>query len=129
MQEAVRQNNCDHPNLIKIYGIISGDHLESIVLEYMNMGDLLTYLRKPTQRITFKKAVKIASDIAMGCEYLESVKMVHRYTFIYTKNSKSCDPKIDVKKRDLAARNCLLSTLSDDPEDFIVKIGDFGLAR
>ena len=84
MQEAVRQNNCDHPNLIKIYGIVSGAYLESIVLEYMNMGDLLTYLRKPIkkQRITFKKAVKIASDIALGCEYLESIKMVHRYTFI-----------------------------------------------
>ena len=86
MQEAIRQSKCNHPNLVKVYGITftANKSLEHIVLEYMNMGDLLSYLRKPIQAspFTFKKAVKIACDIAMGCEYLESIKMVHRYLLL-----------------------------------------------
>ena len=35
-----------------------------------------------------------------------------------------------INSRDLAARNCLLLTFTDDSDiNFIVKIGDFGLAR
>ena len=59
-----------------------------------------------------KKAIKISIDIANGCEFLEQNKMVHR---------------------DIAARNCLVTSLAEEMSnnDFniVAKIGDFGLAR
>lgn len=62
--------------------------------------------------MNLKRAVKMSIDIAKGCEFLEQNKMVHR---------------------DIAARNCLVTTLNKDEanggNNIIVKIGDFGLAR
>ena len=57
------------------------------------------------------RGVKMSIDIAKGCEFLEQNKMVHR---------------------DIAARNCLVTTLDDseaNTSNILVKIGDFGLAR
>ena len=74
-------------------------------MEYMNSGDLLTYLRESKVNTLFQ-AIYIATQISLGCEYLESNKMIHR---------------------DLAARNCLLNI--NENNNLTVKIGDFGLAK
>lgn len=47
----------------------------------------------------------MALDIAKGCEHLEATKFVHR---------------------DIAARNCLLTSKNSGR---VVKIADFGMAR
>lgn len=49
--------------------------------------------------------VEMALDVARGCAYLETTRFVHR---------------------DIAARNCLLTTKGPDR---MVKIADFGMAR
>ena len=47
IKEAVSMSQFDHPNLVKLYGVcFESIHLKYIVLEYMNMGDLLAYLRQ-----------------------------------------------------------------------------------
>lgn len=49
LKEAIALNSFDHPNLIKFYGVCISSELENeikfILIEYMNNGDLLTYLR------------------------------------------------------------------------------------
>ena len=81
-------------------------------MEYMNMGDLHSYLIKNNKLIENKEAMlkqflSILIQIANGCLYLEEENIVHR---------------------DLAARNCLLHQANVD-EKLIVKISDLGLAR
>jgi serine/threonine protein kinase len=80
--EALLLSNCDHENLIKIFGVcFSKNKIDSIIMEYMNSGSLLTNLLESNVS-TLKEAIHITSDIAKGCEYLESIKMVHRYKII-----------------------------------------------
>lgn len=106
LTEAILLNNCDHFNLIKIEGVcFKNNKIDSIIMEYMNSGDLLTYLRESKVNTLFQ-AIHIATQISLGCDYLESNKMIHR---------------------DLAARNCLLNI--NENNNLTVKIGDFGLAK
>lgn len=44
--EAILLGSCNHPNLVGLYGVcyIEND-FDFMVIEYMDMGDLLTYLR------------------------------------------------------------------------------------
>lgn len=49
--------------------------------------------------------MQIALDVAQGCRYLEQQHFIHR---------------------DIAARNCLVSSKGADR---VIKIGDFGLAK
>lgn len=47
MKEAISLSRFNHPNLIKLHGLVIGKDLvpKFIVVEYMNGGDLLAYLR------------------------------------------------------------------------------------
>lgn len=114
LKEAIALNSFNHENLVKFYGVcfpkstLNKLEIKYIVLEFMNNGDLLSYLRQFRSRkesLEFKKAFKICKDIAAGCRYLERLKFVHR---------------------DLAARNCLINV---ENENLTVKLADFGLAR
>lgn len=48
IKEAISLNSFNHANLINFYGVLVNENNEPtyIILEYMNMGDLLTFLRK-----------------------------------------------------------------------------------
>jgi serine/threonine protein kinase len=49
IREAISLNSFTHPNLIQLHGICldknNGNDPKYIILEYMNTGDLLSYLR------------------------------------------------------------------------------------
>ncbi|KFB37897.1 AGAP000015-PA-like protein [Anopheles sinensis] len=112
LQEAQLMSNFKHKHITRLLGVcIDGDEL-MIVMELMQGGDLLSYLRRsrsaPGQaaRLTMLDLISMCQDVASGCRYLEEMHFVHR---------------------DLACRNCLVSSV--DPRDRVVKIGDFGLAR
>nr|XP_027195085.1 proto-oncogene tyrosine-protein kinase ROS-like [Dermatophagoides pteronyssinus] len=125
LKEAKFMSKFKHPHILQLLGVCLNHHSSSIVivLELMEAGDLLKYLRsnrpgstnqtnkQPSTSIsssplTIDDLMSICIDVAKGCEYLEQKQFVHR---------------------DLAARNCLVS--SADREKRVVKIADFGLTR
>lgn len=104
MKEAHVMKKFNHPNLVRLIGVCTKDLPLYIVTEYVENGDLLSYLRRPESRseIDYIGQLYIASQIADGMSALEAQKTLHR---------------------DLAARNCLVG------EKLVVKICDFGMGR
>ena len=103
--ELMIEKNFKHPNVVCLIGVCSTDEPQMIVLEYMDIGDLRTYLNKTEtrgQQISASVMISICRQVAAGAAYLASCDVVHR---------------------DLAARNVLVGT---GP---VCKISDFGLGR
>ncbi|XP_063703914.1 proto-oncogene tyrosine-protein kinase ROS isoform X2 [Culicoides brevitarsis] len=112
LQEAQLMSNFKHEHILKLIGVCFDFDSLYIIMELMQGGDLLSYLRQSrpvmgqASSLTLIDIISMCVDVASGCRYLEEMHFVHR---------------------DLAARNCLVSSV--DPEKRLVKIGDFGLAR
>lgn len=112
LQEAQLMSNFRHEHILQLLGVCLDNDPNFIIMELMESGDLLSYLRisRPliysSNALTLLDLLAMCVDVARGCRYLEEMHFVHR---------------------DLACRNCLVS--SDDPATRTVKIGDFGLAR
>lgn len=114
LQEAQLMSNFKHDNILRMIGIClyKNESLLYIVMELMESGDLLSYLRnnRPTgdqsSSLRLSDLVSMCVGVASGCRYLEEMHFVHR---------------------DIAARNCLVNLTEGVGR--VVKIGDFGLAR
>uniref|UniRef100_A0A8C3K4N0 Tyrosine-protein kinase receptor n=1 Tax=Calidris pygmaea TaxID=425635 RepID=A0A8C3K4N0_9CHAR len=104
----------DHPHILKLLGVCLLNEPQYLILELMEGGDLLSYLRGARKQkfqsplLTVTDLLDICLDICKGCVYLEKMHFIHR---------------------DLAARNCLVSEKKYESSSRVVKIGDFGLAR
>lgn len=112
LKEAQLMSNFKHEHILQLLGVCLDNDPNFIIMELMENGDLLSYLRsnRPLlytgNSLTLLDLLAMCVDVARGCRYLEEMHFVHR---------------------DLACRNCLVS--SGDRQTRIVKIGDFGLAR
>uniref|UniRef100_A0A915CD16 Tyrosine-protein kinase n=2 Tax=Parascaris univalens TaxID=6257 RepID=A0A915CD16_PARUN len=102
MKEARIMRKFQHPNIVRIVGIVVDEHPLLILMELCPGGSVLSYLRRHRGRID--KAVKLRFCIegAAGLAYLESSKCIHR---------------------DIAARNVLLT------QTYEVKVSDFGMSE
>ncbi|KAJ8412961.1 hypothetical protein AAFF_G00105430 [Aldrovandia affinis] len=102
LMEARILKQYDHPNIVKLIGVCTQKQPIYIVMELVQGGDFLSFLRSKSHRLKSKMLLKMAENVASGMEYLETKKCIHR---------------------DLAARNCLVA------ERNVVKISDFGMSR
>ncbi|XP_008194070.1 tyrosine-protein kinase receptor isoform X2 [Tribolium castaneum] len=111
LMEALIMSKFNHPNIVHFIGVCFDKHPRFIVLELLAGGDLKNFLRESRPKpergspLTMKDLVLIAVDVAKGCKYLEDNRFIHR---------------------DIAARNCLLTTKGPGR---VVKIADFGMSR
>ncbi|XP_072924235.1 tyrosine-protein kinase Fer isoform X2 [Hemitrygon akajei] len=102
LSEARILKQYDHPNIVKLIGVCTQRQPIYIVMELIQGGDFLTFLRKKKDDLKMKQLVKMSLDAAAGMAYLEGKNCIHR---------------------DLAARNCLVA------DGNILKISDFGMSR
>ncbi|VDI48787.1 anaplastic lymphoma kinase, partial [Mytilus galloprovincialis] len=116
LMEAVIMSKFQHPNIVKFIGVCFECHPRYIILELLEGGDLKTFLREMrpksmslkgtmTPSLTCIDLLKIAIDIAKGCQHLEDKHFIHR---------------------DIAARNCLLTCKGPNRK---CKIADFGMTK
>ncbi|XP_069707856.1 proto-oncogene tyrosine-protein kinase ROS [Phaenicophaeus curvirostris] len=114
LKEAHLMSKFDHPHILKLLGVCLLNEPQYLILELMEAGDLLSYLRGARKQklqsplLTVADLLDICLDVCKGCVYLEKMHFIHR---------------------DLAARNCLVSEKGYESSTRVVKIGDFGLAR
>uniref|UniRef100_V9KF45 Tyrosine-protein kinase n=1 Tax=Callorhinchus milii TaxID=7868 RepID=V9KF45_CALMI len=102
LMEARILKQYSHPNIVKLIGVCTQKQPIYIVMELVEGGDFLTFLRNEAKRLRTKDLIKMSEHAAAGMAYLESKHCIHR---------------------DLAARNCLVT------EKHILKISDFGMSR
>ncbi|KAF6214833.1 hypothetical protein GE061_009576 [Apolygus lucorum] len=111
LMEALIMSKFNHPNIVHFIGVCFDQHPRFIVIELLAGGDLKTFLResrpKPDRAVplTMKDLLSCIVDVAKGCKYMEENRFIHR---------------------DIAARNCLLTSKGPGR---VVKIADFGMAR
>ncbi|XP_064161427.1 ephrin type-A receptor 8 [Anguilla rostrata] len=92
----------DHPNVIRLEGVVTRSKPVMIITEYMENGSLDSFLRRHDGQFTIIQLVGILRGIAAGMSYLADLGYVHR---------------------DLAARNILVNS------NLVCKVSDFGLSR
>ncbi|XP_068131364.1 tyrosine-protein kinase Fes/Fps isoform X2 [Hyperolius riggenbachi] len=102
LSEARILKQYSHPNIVKLIGVCTQKHPIYIVMELVQGGDFLTFLRNDGPSLKTKELIRMSENAAAGMEYLESKRCIHR---------------------DLAARNCLVT------EKNVLKISDFGMSR
>uniref|UniRef100_A0AAQ6IV93 Non-specific protein-tyrosine kinase n=1 Tax=Anabas testudineus TaxID=64144 RepID=A0AAQ6IV93_ANATE len=101
LQEVTTMQSLDHPNIIRLYGVVLTQPLK-MVTELAPLGSLYDTLRSRQYEYPLVRLWLFATQIVAGMDYLETRRFIHR---------------------DLAARNVLLASRVS------VKIGDFGLMR
>ncbi|XP_029172178.1 BDNF/NT-3 growth factors receptor-like, partial [Nylanderia fulva] len=107
LKEAKLMSHFQHENVLRILGICLNTDSLLLILELIEPGDLLNYLRingtlqsLDSCALRLKGLLAMCEDVARGCCYLERQQFVHR---------------------DLACRNCLISVRNHGNR--IVKIG------
>ncbi|KAK9875123.1 hypothetical protein WA026_005916 [Henosepilachna vigintioctopunctata] len=99
LQEAQLMSHFKHEHILQLLGVCLDNDPHFIIMELMEGGDLLTYLRSSrnpvanTPMLTLIELLKMCVDVSKGCRYLEEMHFVHR---------------------DLACRNCLVSSTDTD---------------
>ncbi|XP_068452567.1 focal adhesion kinase 1-like, partial [Clinocottus analis] len=101
LQEALTMRQFDHPNIVKLIGVITENPVW-IIMELCTLGELRSFLQVRKYNLDLATLILFAHQLSTALAYLESKRFVHR---------------------DIAARNVLVSSVD------CVMLGDFGLSR
>ena len=110
-REVEFMSDLDHPQIVRLLGVCSLQEPYAMIFEYMDLGDLCSFLREAAILQTEGGGesvlepldlLRMGLQVAEGMVFIAQRKLVHR---------------------DLATRNCLVQT------GLTVKIGDFGMSR
>ncbi|XP_059919952.1 ephrin type-B receptor 5 isoform X1 [Gadus macrocephalus] len=102
LSEAGVLGQFDHPNVLKLEGVVTRIQPERIITEFMENGPLDTFLRENEDQFSVLQLVGMVRGVGAGMRYLSERSFVHR---------------------DLAARNVLVNS------NLVCKVSDFGLSR
>uniref|UniRef100_H3A9X5 receptor protein-tyrosine kinase n=1 Tax=Latimeria chalumnae TaxID=7897 RepID=H3A9X5_LATCH len=102
LSEASIMGQFDHPNVIRLEGVVTKSRPVMILTEYMENGSLDSFLRQNEGQFSMIQLVGMLRGIGAGMKYLSDMNYVHR---------------------DLAARNILVNS------NLVCKVSDFGLSR
>ncbi|XP_066861235.1 ephrin type-B receptor 6 isoform X4 [Anser cygnoides] len=102
LSEASIMGQFEHPNVIRLEGVVTKSRPVMIVTEFMDNGSLDSFLRQKEGQFSVLQLVGMLRGIAAGMRYLSDMNYVHR---------------------DLAARNILVNS------NLVCKVSDFGLSR
>eukprot|EP00058_Branchiostoma_floridae_P003303 XP_002588791.1 hypothetical protein BRAFLDRAFT_89779 [Branchiostoma floridae] len=102
VHENGEEENGGHPNIVKLFGVVTISTPKCILLEFAAKGELLLILKQPRQNRPLGRFVRYAVQISRALEELRRLRIAHG---------------------DVAARNVLVS--GDD----VAKLADFGLAH
>jgi len=101
-REAEAAGRLNHPNIVTVYDVGEEDGLSFIAMDYVQ-GVSLGQHTKPDVLLPVKKVYEIIAEVAETLDYAHRQKIVHR----------------DIKP----------GNIMYNPEDGLVKITDFGIAR
>ncbi|XP_064165430.1 ephrin type-B receptor 5 isoform X2 [Anguilla rostrata] len=102
LSEAGVLGQFDHPNVLKLEGVMTRNPPERIITEFMENGPLDAFLRENEEQFSVLQLVGMVRGVGAGMRYLSERNFVHR---------------------DLAARNVLVNS------NLVCKVSDFGLSR
>uniref|UniRef100_A0A8C3APT3 receptor protein-tyrosine kinase n=1 Tax=Cyclopterus lumpus TaxID=8103 RepID=A0A8C3APT3_CYCLU len=102
LSEAGVMGQFDHPNVLKLEGVITHTAPERIITEFMENGPLDSFLRENEGQFSVLQLIGMLRGVGAGMRYLSERNFVHR---------------------DLAARNVLVNS------NLVCKVSDFGLSR
>ena len=78
LKEAEVMKKVKHPNLVCLLGVCTKAVPFFIITEYMSKGNLLDLLRGP-ENLQMVTLVYMSQQVALATEYLESLKVIHRW--------------------------------------------------
>ena len=80
LAEAAVMTGLSHPHLVQLIGVSLDKKPEFIVIEFMQKGSLVDYLRSRGRAVIHKQEqLGFARDVADGMAYLEHKDLVHRW--------------------------------------------------
>ena len=80
LSEAAVMTGLSHPHLVQLIGVSLDKKPEFIVIEFMQKGSLMDYLRSRGRAVIQKQEqLGFARDVADGMAYLEHKDLIHRW--------------------------------------------------